>query len=430
MSRPCLAVLAALLAGCGSRCPEVAAVKQAVAERSAAGPGPHAQVVIPLARANAFLAQLLRDQPLAVPVELPALGPLALPTPALTVVAREVQLRPAPLDRLRFAIRLELDDASGPVTTLALETEVAPRLERAHGTTELVTGFGPDNLVAVRPELGGDAQRVLGDAVARWLPAPVRDRLPREVLDRAAGELGAYLTGAGYRLLQATLLRRLGELTRLRLRLPELPIASVTLRSAAQPVEVLTVDLTTDLPVRRGLRAARAPGDEITVRIAGSTAAELSNWAVDRGYLPQHYTRGMSPSADGEFRPLFDYRAEDPARPVKIYVIQERGGCSYFQVGLRPEIRIVDGQLEVTAHDQLVERSRAAPVIEAALWLKQLVQGSVERSRRAAAYTRLTVGGRTFTTRAVRAAMDDDELAFALEISSDPPARHSHPVVR
>ncbi|HET7499639.1 MAG TPA: hypothetical protein VFK02_01505 [Kofleriaceae bacterium] len=420
-------------AGCGGRCAEIAATRRALDERSAIAPAPHVQLQIPLARANAFLAELLRDQPVSVPIELPRLPLAALSLNELTAIAREVRLRPAGPDRLRFALRIELDDAQQPVTTLAIETEVAPVVVRDHGVTELVTGFGPDNLVAVQPVLDPGAERALGDAIARWLPPAVRDRLPRDVLDAAAGELGGHLTGAAYKVLQTTLLRRLGELTRLRLRLPDLPIARTQLRSQAAPDERLTIDLTTDLPVRRGLAGA-VPGapasDEILVRVSGSTASELANWAIEHGLLPRRYTRGLEPRPDGEFRPRLDYLAEDRTRPVKIHVFQERGGCSYFRVGLRLALAIAGDRLEVATRDQLVESASASPVIGAALWLKQLIWGSVDRSRQAAAHTRLTLGGQTFTTRAVRAAVADDELQFELQFTHEPAPQATRPVVR
>lgn len=430
-TRHSLVLLAvASLAGCGSRCPEIANAKRALVERTAIAPGPHVQVRIPLERANAFIAELLRDHPLAMPIELPRLGPIALPIAELTAITREVRVRPARPDHVRFAMRIEIVDAQQPVTTLAIETEVKPMVVRDHGITELVTGFGPENLVAVQPELGPDSERALGDAVARWLPPGVRDRLPRSMLDRAARELATHLTGAAYKLLQTTLLRRLGEVTRLRLRLPDLPIARVTLQSSAAPSEALTIDLTTDLPIRRGLPAVSPTGDDITVRISGSTATEIANWAIEHGDLPQHYTRSLEPVPGGEFRPRFDHLAEDRARPVKIHVFQDRGGCSYFKVGLRLQMQIVGDKLEVSTLDQIVESANASPVIETALWLKQLIQGSVDRSRQAAAHTQLTIGDRTFTTRAVRAAVVDDELAFALRFSSAPTPLATHPIVR
>jgi hypothetical protein len=402
-------------AGCGSRCAEIAARKHALLERAAGAAGPHAQVRISFARANQLIAALVHDHPIRVPIELPSLGPFALPVRALTALARDVELRPAPPDRVRFAVRVEIRDVEQPVTTLAIEVEVTPELVRAGDASELVAGFGPESLRSVKPELGEATGHALVDTVARWLPPSIRDRLPRTVLDRAAEQLGAYLTGEAYQLLRTTLLQRLGELTRVRLRLPALPIAKTAISSTA---DAMTIDLTTDLPVRRGLAAHAPASDGLTVRIAASTAAELANWSIARGWLPQHYTRELAPRTDGAYRPIFDYVAEDARRPAKLHIFQDRGGCSYFQVGLRLAVQIVDDKLEVTTLDRFVESASASAPLELGLWLKQLIQGSVDRSYRAAAHTRLTIGGRQLVSRVTRAAVVGDDLA--LELAATP----------
>jgi len=276
----------------------------------------------------------------------------------------------------------------------------------------------------VTPELDAAAGRALGDAIARWVP--FGNRLPRAMLDRAAQQLGGYLTGEAYQLLRTTLLRRLGELTRLRLRLPALPIAKTRLRSSA---DALTVELTTDLPVRGGLAARTVASDDVTVRISASTAAELANWSIAHGHLPERYTRDLDPRPDGAYRPIFDYVAGD-RRPAKLHVFQERGGCSYFGVGLRFQIRIADDKLEVEALDRLVEAADASAPLEAGLWLKQLIQGPVDRSYRAAAHTQLAAGGRWFATRVTRAAVVGDELEMALELTALPGVRDTQPIVK
>jgi len=422
-----LLATAATTAGCGARCADIAARKRALTTRTMVAPGPHAQVRIPMARANAVLAALVHDQPISVPIALPELGPFALPVHELAAVARDVELRPAPPDRLRFAIRIEVDDAQQPLTTLAIVAEVKPELVRTADASELVAGFGPEGLLAVVPELGPDAGHALVDAVARWLPPAIRDHLPRAIVERAAQQLAGYLTGEAYQLLRVTLLRRLGDLTRLRLRLPALPIASTALTSSP---DTLTVDLTTDLPVRHGLTASPEPSDDVQVRISGSTAAELANWSIDHGHLPQHYTRDLEPRANGQYRPWLDFVADDRQRPVKLHVVQDRGGCSYFQVGLLLRLEIVGDQLNIALLDRRVESAEASAPLELALWLKQLIQGSIDSSRRAAAHTRLSVGGRTLVTRVVRATMAGDELAFALQIAAEPTPKATDSIIR
>lgn len=156
--------------------------------------------------------------------------------------------------------------------------------------------------------------------------------------------------------------------------------------------------------------------------MSGSAVAELANWAIDHGHAPRWYTRSLTPSESGEFRPRFDYVAEDRAHPFKVYAFQERGGCSYFKVGVRASVAITGDKLEVIALDRALEASAANPAIEAAAWVKYFVTGSIDRSKKLAAQTQLTVGGRPLATQIVGAALDDDELRFALKFSAEVPS--------
>jgi len=412
-----LAVLAGLTAGCGANCAEIAARRRALTERTAVAAGPHARVHLPFARANQLLAELVRDPALRMPLQVPPLGPVS--APELTAVARRVELRPAADGELRFAIELELDDADQPVAVLTAVTDVRPALERTADGSELVAGFGPDNLRSIELQLRDQDGRALVDAVARWLPPALRGSVPRAVLDLAARKLAAYLTDRAYDALRATLLRRLGEVTRLRIRLPALPIAATRVSSTP---DALTVDLTTDLPVRGGLTIAPPASGDLVVQLSGSTAAELANWSIARGHLPQHYTRGLEPRADGDYAPHLDYLAEDRRRPVKIHVFQDRNGCSYFQVGLRFDLGLAGDRIEIAVHDRLVEAADASTAVAVGLWIKQLIQGAVDSSYRAAARTELAIGGRRFAARVLGAAVSGDDLAFTLGFAAAPGA--------
>jgi len=93
---------------------------------------------------------------------------------------------------------------------------------------------------------------------------------------------------------------------------------------------------------------------------------------------------------------------------------------SYFQVGLRYQIALAGDKLEVGVRDRFVEVADASRPFELALWLKQLILGSVDSSYRAAAHTRLTVGGRHFEARVVGAAVSGDDLGFALGFAASP----------
>lgn len=384
--------VAAAVTGCGSRCAEVAARQSALLAIPPAAPGPQVEVQVPLARANAFLADML-SEPLVLALDPPELGvgPIHVQGPALVATVRELRLEPAAPGHVRFAVRVELAAGSSPpITTLALELEIEPKLERAaDGRAELVARLDSGSRTGNQDELA--------DAVARLAPAKV----PHAVAERVA------------ELLVHHLVAKLGERAPLRLRLPEVPITSIAIASTAAD---LTLDITTGLPVRAPLADHPPPPDELAVRISTSTATALANWSIDHGRAPQHYTRGLKPRADGEFRPYFFYTPSDARRPLKVFVFQERGGCSYVGVGMQLQLAIADQQLVVSVLDRYIEEVVASAPLEVAVWLDQLVRGAVDTTKRTIAEADLTIGERSYTTRIVRASAAQDELSFGLEL--------------
>ena len=421
------AVAVVLVAGCGPPCREIAARRVALGSRIV-GAEPHGRLRVPLARANAILAGSLAGQPLEKEIG-PELLPSGLPLrlPALIARVREVRVVPAPPGRVGFAIRIEIRDPEREIATLALRAEVVPRVVRGRASTSLEISLGADSLLSVKPELGPDVNRQLTDALAGWLPDGLRRRVPRAVLERGARELARHLTGGVYRALRATLLARLGEVTRLRLGLPALPIARVTVRS---PDEALEVDLVTDLPVRRGLTARAHSSDRIQLRLSGSAVAEIGNWAIEQGRLPRRYTRTLQPRPDGDYRPIFDWVGDRSRRPLVVHIFQERGGCSYFAVGMRPEISIAGGSLVAVLRDREIESTRGSVALQLAVWLKSLVSSAADTTRRIAATTQLEAGGRRFDTRVTRAELAGDELVLDLEITAASPVVPRAPLLR
>jgi hypothetical protein len=411
--RIALALVTLLASACEPRCKQVVHARAALAHDGAPGRAADVRVTVPFARANDVIAGLLAQEPLTLPIDPPDLGGIAIAT-TLSATVERVRLQPAAGDRVRFAIAIAIDDRDSNVTDLEAVLEVQPVLTRGDADAELAIGLGPQALVGVTPSVG-DARR-LRDAVVRWLPEKAKDKVPPVVLDRAVGKLAEHLTGRVWNAVRERLGPPIGDVTRIRVRLPDVPVASTAIRSTDS---VLVVDIVTDLPVRRGL----GPGnddEDVGVRVSGSAAAELANWAIDRGYAPRWYSRAIEPRPDGEFRPRFDYRAEDRAHPLKVYSLQERGGCSYFRVGVRPAVALDGERLEATAFDRTLELQAANPVVEAAAWTKYFLTGWIDRSKTVVAHTRLTVGGRTLETRLSSARLVDDELRFALRFGAPP----------
>lgn len=466
--------------GGGSRCAEVAQVRDALKARTGAPDrGADLRVSLPLHRVNELIAGALAEQALAVELPFPDLGPLRLFTSfiSLSVVVKQVQVFPGPHDLLRMAVQLELRDgvaAEKPqelpgvpsqeqlaetgklLLELSLVADVRPGLERgiivesslneeaaAAGLEELGVRFSLDDVRDVKPSLPPGAQEALVGALKRWLPRKVRDLQPDAFYSSLAKRFGEHLVNATYHRLHQGLLARLGELTSVHLALPQLPIAEAVLRtvewaaatpaspssagaSPTTPAASLIVELRTTLPVRRGLAplrpsdpaSARALAGDFAIQLSPSATAELANWSIARGLAPRWYTRGLSPSPTGEFRPRFDHLAEDPAHPFQIYAFQERGGCSYFRVGVRGALAMDGSKLQATALDRSFEAASASPLLEVAAWVKYALFGSVDQSRRLAAATRLSIGARAFDAAVTGASLAPDELRFSLQLTA------------
>jgi hypothetical protein len=396
--------LLVVVAGCGGRCKDVESARAALAGRTGAlARGADVRITLPFARLDRVFAEQLAAVPLTVPLDVPDLGIEV--TAALTATATELRLRPGPGMAIRFATRIAIRDGDRELTTLVAEIDVKPVVHR----DELVIGFGPEDVVSVEPVLGDDAKAALGDAIERHLPDRLRGKLPKLLLDEAAAKLAGHLTGAAFEGLRRTLFVKLGELATWRVKLPDVPIASHAIHSSST---ALVVEILTSLPVRRGLAAA-TERDVATVELSGSTAAELANWALDRHFLPPWYDRDLHPRSDGEFAPRFDFVADD-AHPFKIHVLQERGGCSYFRVGVAATVGMTGDRLTATATDRDLETASANPVLELAATVKFFLFGWIDQSKQIAAHTVLRIGDRTLATRVISAALDHGELRFGL----------------
>jgi hypothetical protein len=385
---------------------------------------PHARVLLPFPVANRLIADALAPPP-ELPVPLARLGPLASVIGDVRAIPREVSLSPAQAPgRVRASVRIELADRTGELLTVRASGDVAPAVEQrgdrgAGGGGGLVLAFDPGQLSRLEPELGSRAVEQLGALLAARLPAAVRDRTPRFVIDRVAAAVVEEALEQGYRLLRGALLPHLRERTRIRIELPDVPLARVDLASTP---DALALDIFTTLPVRAGVVAAPPERDAILVQIAGDTAARAASWGIAHGALPPRYTRGLVPARDGAYVPHFEWRPGDPARPLVVHMFRVEGGCAHFAVGVQPRLEVVDGRVRAWTDHRRLEQADGPLALELLARTKALVERSTSSKKQGPGSVRLTVGGREVTTRLLRAEVAGDELraAVAVEVAPAP----------
>lgn len=415
--------LVAAAPGCAGPCAQMKAERRALEARPAiVTDAPHARIQIPFPIANRLIADALQPPP-ELPVKLDRLGPLAAFIGEVRAIPREVTLAPASTPgRVRADVRVELADRNGELLTVHGSGDVAPTIERAGGdepgsARRLVVAFDAAQLSRLEPDLGPRATEHLGEILQARLPAAVKSRIPRVIIDRVAAEVVEEAIDRAYRALRGTLLPRLREKTRIEVELPDLPVARVGLASTPQ---ALVIDVFTPLPVRAGVTEAPPAEDAITLQLAAEAATRGANWGIANGRLPRRYTRALKPDPGGAYEPVFEWRAGDRERPLVVHMFRVVGGCAHFAVGVLPRVEVRGGEVRAWAENRKLEQADGPLALELLARTKALVERSRTKAKQRDGSLRLVVGGRELTTRLLRAEVHDDELRVALAIELGP----------
>jgi hypothetical protein len=410
----------ALLGGCGPTCRQIARAEAAARARRAATTAPHAQLRVPLEKANAWLARAVAQEG-RFPLDVPAMGPFLPPLQGFVLRLTSLTLEPAAVDHIGFRARAELFDGDTAVLGATLSGTVRPRLDTPPGRSpSLVISPSKELLSRLRPRFDPGSARALGDSVYRRLPSAARRLVDREQVRALSRQLLSMLESEGLQQFRDAILPRFGRLLNVHIRLPDLPLQRSRLRWPSREPRALVVDLYTTLPVHTGLAERPAAGTEVELRFAGSTVAELANWALAEGLMPRRYNGSLEPKADGPNTLVFDWTART-TRPMKMEIYRHRAPCARIRVGARAALALRDEQLTLTIEERKIEEVDGSGLVKLKLWYDQLWQGALEKTYSRAASTRLSWGERGVRLRIQSAALLRDELR--LELAIDPSTR-------
>lgn len=401
--------------GCGGTCRRIEKDRQAFLERTAAAAEPHIEIAVPFKAAEELINRRIGEiEPLPLKLSIPSV--LADYFGRLEVRPREVKLRPAAAGRLAFRLLFDVADRDRDrkVFDISVDVEVEPEVDLEAGRVEIE--LTADSLGQVKPGIPKDARQELGGLIWDRIPKAARLLIPRKLVDEAAASAVKALVSSFYELSKDKLLRRLGDLSRISLTLPDVPLRSLTIESKGGPADTLRLLAVTGLPVRTGVRTAGAPtpGDRVSVRLSGPAMAELINWAMGQGLLPDRFDDKGKARADGELRPGLDWVPGQ--RPMKVFLWDLEGTCMRLTLEAAPEFGVKDGKVVIGARDAEVTDIEAAAFVKAGVWFHLLWKDAFDVTKKTRAKARLQVAGQELEVGVATAELIDDEIVLGLDV--------------
>jgi hypothetical protein len=408
----------AIQIGCGATCDRIEEDREKFLSRKGTNADTHVEVLIPFAVAERLVdTQIAAVKP--IDVKIPGLGQLADYFGELSVAPTRVELKPAAAEHIGFHLDFEVRSDGKKAFSMYMETEIRPEIDLKAG--KVILGFTPEALEKVKPGISKDAKKDLGGVIYSRIPGAARLFIPRSVVDAAAGTAVELLLSSFYAKAKEKMLPKLAEQSRFELTLPEVPLASVAVTSTAEDGGRLRLALVTSLPVRAGIAAAPegAPppsAERITVRMSGSTVAELVNWAMAKGLVPDRYDDKGKPKKDGELRPGLDWvRGEE--RPMKIIMWDLDKPCMRITMSAEPSVAIVDEKLEIKAEGTKTDDVEASAFTKVGVWFYVLWKDAMKLHQKTSTKMKMVVAGQEIEAVVEKAVVERDELVLEVGLS-------------
>ena len=289
-----------LVAGCGGKCENVISAQRLIRDqhRKASDGLPHAQLRLPHHRLNLLFHEALKAQPISVSVPLGS-----IPVPPVSVSAKRIEVTEAGRGRIGFDIELEIEIATISLAKFGATIDAKVRTVSSKDGTALEIGFDGDSLRQFRPNIPNAVVSSAGTALSSAVKQVSGTELPGPIADALASRIINQVTTSAFDVIRDQVLARLGELTKLRIELGNVPIERALARTDTRAAKTLVIDLWSTLAVANGLHPSNLGAEPISgtgeLRIAGQALAELGNWAIAEKLAPQLYNSDLKPDPDG-----------------------------------------------------------------------------------------------------------------------------------
>lgn len=414
--------LAAVESGCGGTCDRIDADRTLFLTRKPADTGTHVELIVPFAVAERLIApQVSAVKP--IDIQLPNLGNLADYFGTLSVAPDRVTLKPAAPEYIGFHLDFDVLRDGRKVFSAYMETEVRPEIDLT--ASKIIIGFTPDALQKAKVKISKDAVDELGMLIYAQIPTAARFLIPKSMVDNVAASAVETLEETFYNKLKDRLLPRLADMSRVEISLPSIPLAAVAITSSMKNGGRLRLAVTTALPVREGIQAS-APGtaepsaEHITVRMSGAAAAELVNWAMQKGLLPDRYDDKGKAKKDGALRPGLDWVRGDK-RPMKIYLWDLEKPCMRLSLSAEPTVALVNEKLEIKAENPQTDDVEASAFTKVGVHFYMLWKDPMNLNKKSEAKMKMVAAGREVAVVLKKAAIERDEIVMEVQLTVNGP---------
>jgi hypothetical protein len=417
-----LALLAASMVavgvGCGTPCVQIARDRDAFQARQATANGePHFVASVPLDMVNQMIEPRVRAiAPL--PLDLPSGGILEGYLDGFVLQPRQATLVPGERGLVGIVVLLDVVRRGQAIFSLRLEGEIQPRLDSSRRRVEVELRL--EDFRSMEPQISPGAAENLAESLGQMIPGMVRMLIPPGAITAAAGTITSFILSSAYPLLRDRLFAGLEPIARFAIDLPEIPIESISFSTSAAAGGQLVLSGVTSLPVSSGV----GPGAElepsaqgIAMVMSGSAVAELANWGMAEGRLPQRFDEQGRPQSDGPYEVALAWSQEEgERRPLRVHVWRLQDRCLRAVLSARPDLRLEGGEVVLDVQDRHVDVLEGPPMAEIARWFAPIWLRAMNHAQRVASTFVLDAGGRPLRARVISIERTGDAIRLGLDL--------------
>jgi len=362
-----------------------------------------------------LLEQHLNREISAVPAfQLPLKGLKSLKT--LKLQPKAARLRSAPKGSLGLELILEAQSGKRSLFELRAEGRIKPKLKQ----DRLSFNLGPESLRELKIRLSKESSAALLKLLLKRLPKVlIRTLSKRELRKMISRALERAIKG-GYALIREHLLKELITPSRVEIRLPKLPIESISLSSQASDKQgpgFLRLSFHSSLPVQSSLPrlSPLKASQEIQLQLSAALLAELVNEGMRQGKLPKRYSQEGKADPQGALEAGMAW--VEGEIPLRVLVWRREGSCLKAELGARPQVKLSSkGKLQLSAQEIQLMDLRGPALLEWGAWIYRLGGYSMEMSRSLAAETRFKLGGKALSLKISQARIEGMALSVSMDL--------------